>query len=154
VTAGDVTQSFVVAGELFGYAPRRPIVVRGLVLEPGLNVVSFDVATRGFGGELPARANAYSLIFADDLAVGVQSGDESFIRHKPYPVVEPRASFALFPSLAISLARDPKLSVTYELPPGAARFAIYAELRSRDDGTRFEIVPALPTSLKQRQRQR
>ena len=50
----------------------------GCYLFWALNVVSFDVATRGFGGALLAPANAYSLIFADDFAVSVQSGAASF----------------------------------------------------------------------------
>jgi hypothetical protein len=147
VTAGEVTQSFVVAGEAFGYMPRAPIVVRGLVLEPGLNLVRLDVSTRGSGREIPVPANVYSLIFADDLTVGVESGDASFVRHAANPVAQRRASFALFPALSIPLSRDPKITIAYELPPGTARVALYAELRRPGDGTRIEYVHALPVAL-------
>jgi hypothetical protein len=147
VTAGDVTQTFVVTGELFGYAPRAPVVLPGLVLEPGLNAVRLDVSTRGFGRELPAPPNEFSVIFADDIAIAVRSGDAAFVRHASQPADQPRASFALFPSLSISLARDPTLSLTYEVPRGAARIALYAELRRRDDSARLEFVHALPSSV-------
>jgi hypothetical protein len=166
VTAAGAMQSFAIAGALFGSAPHVPISLRDVRLQPGLNIVHLDVSTREGGRDQPASPDAYSLIFADDVSVGsrgavdaglsktasrtvvraTQSGIDIDARSAFGDAAYGHASFILFPALSIPLARMPTIAVAYESPTGAARLALYAELRRRLDGNRVEFVHALPSA--------
>src|SRR4029077_915732 len=143
VTAGDASQSFDIPSAAFGIAPDMPITLRGVRLEPGLNLVHLDVSTRRGSRIQAALPDAYSLIFADRVAINTRTEVATVaVTAAPHNF----ASFALFPHLSIALARKPTIAVDYEAPQSSSRLALYAELRRRDDGTRIEFVHALSSA--------